>query len=222
MKSSCHVTLKLGYTLGIAGVILCAALSLVSHQSSLKSSARIQTSISEQNRNTVAHLKADAEPDSAESIEVVGEFLYVKHDRKVGDTWGYSVQLWREEDRMFGLLSAYLGSEADPPTGLLEDVKFNSTTNQLSFTTRLSTGIVFDSNNRAVRSKDTLDFKGALRPSTIVGILKISSASSQATSIKRIRLHRSAMLSQDMMTAKTYREWRTWADKILERLGPKC
>lgn len=209
MRPSYHLTLRSGYTLGIAIVILCAALLQSVHQRSIDSSARVQTSIREQNLSAGANVEADAELDSAKRITVLGEFLNVKHDRKAGDAWGYSVQLWREGDRMFGLLSAYLGSEADPPTGLLEYVEFNSTTNKLSFRARLSTGIVFDSNNRAVRSRDTLDFTGTVSRSTIVGILKTSSASSQVTSIKRIRLHRSAMLSQDLMIPKTYGEWRT-------------
>ena len=202
-------------------MILCVVLLQGGHRGSLESLAGIQTSIREQNRSASAHLDAGTELNSAESIRGVGEFLNVRHDRKAGDTWGYSIQLWREGDRVFGLLSAYVGAEADPPTGQLEDVKFSSTTNQLSFTTRLSTGIVFDSNNRAVRSRDTLDFKGSLSRNTIAGVLKISSTSSQAATIRSIRLHRSAMLSQDMMSRKTYEQWRAWADKILERLGPK-
>jgi hypothetical protein len=154
-------------------------------------------------------------------MSVVGEFLNVKHDRKAGDAWGYSVQLWQSEHQMFGLLAAYVGPEADPPTGLLEDVKFNSKTKQLSFKTRVSTAFVLDANNRSVPSRDSIEFKGTLGRHTIAGTLKLTSATSQMISNKRIRLLRSEMSSEYMIAPKTYGEWRKWANGILERLGPK-
>lgn len=168
--------------------------------------------------NAIAQIRNN---NSNTRVQVVGEFLNVKRDRRSGDAHGYSLQLWKSGDQLFGLIAAYAGSDADPPTGLLKDVRFNSASRELSFKTDLSTSIVFDSSHRAIRSKDTLEFKGTLTRQLVQGKLRILSQPGNTSSIKRVRLNRSNRLSQDMTAPLTYDEWKIWADTILVRLGPK-
>jgi hypothetical protein len=60
---------------------------------------------------------------------VLGNFRHLSHTTE--DAFGYSLSLWKEGDQVFGLLAVYVGPPADPPTGLLEDVKFDPRTGQL-------------------------------------------------------------------------------------------
>jgi WD40 repeat protein len=81
----------------------------------------------------------------------------------------YSVDLWRQGDIVFGLFTSAL-MDADNPTGLLEDTKFEPQTGRLSFKARLSIGEVAPGKP----SRDLFEFAGKLEKLALVGTLKIS------------------------------------------------
>jgi hypothetical protein len=56
----------------------------------------------------------------------VGEFSNVRYTAE--HAYGYAVQLWRDGDRLIGLLMVSEGLQGDTPTGMLENVRFNSRT----------------------------------------------------------------------------------------------
>src|SRR6266852_5122160 len=95
---------------------------------------------------------------SSSQVRVVGEFLSVKHVRSAGDTFGYSLQLWRYGDKLVGLFQNYVGPDGDPPTEMIEDVKFNPRTRALSFRAELTTGISFGPDRKGVPSKQLFEF----------------------------------------------------------------
>ena len=165
---------------------------------------------------------AAAQVSPSNTVKVLGTFQQIKHTTE--DAFGYSLQLWKQGDQVFGLLFLYVGPPADPPVGLLEDVKFDPRTNQLSFSARLSTGMRFGGGKWDVPSRNRFNFRGVLTRREVVGTLKESDDLSPQLrpSSKRIRLRRSAELSQDMNPPPaTYSAWKTWADEILQRRGPK-
>jgi hypothetical protein len=153
--------------------------------------------------------------------KVLGAFSNVKHIEDHG--YGYVLQLWRQGDRIFGLFIDHSGQTGDPPTGLIEDVKFNPQTTQLSFKAKLSTGLISKGNYRDVPSRDVFRFRGTVSPNAVKGVLEISNAlfPKEPATKKRIVLRKSAAMTQVMMDSKTYAEWKTSADEILRRLGPK-
>ena len=169
-----------------------------------------------------------ASAQAASQVEVLGHFTNVKHAGD--DAFGYSLRLWKEGTRVFGLLSVYTGAPADPPVGLLEDVKLDPHTGQLSFSARLSTGLVHGQVpsgvevHSGVASRDRFTFTGVIKRGEVFGTLRqsddlIPGARPQP---KRIRLRRSQSLTQVMNPPPpTYLEWKTWADEILQRRGPK-
>lgn len=131
-------------------------------------------------------------------VRVLGAFSRITHAR--GDAFGYTVKLWKEGDRIFGKFLVYTGPPADPPTGILEDVEFNPRTKQLSFTTRLSTGLVYSQEYRGVPSRDRFKFKGVLTRRQLVGTLTHIDElfPDRPPTSKRIRLRWSAFATELM------------------------
>ncbi len=168
---------------------------------------------------------ASATPQVSPSdpIKVLGAFQHISHTTE--DAFGYSLQLWKQGNRVFGLFYTYVGPPSDPPVGLLEDVKFDPRTHQLSFTARLSTGVRSSGAGKwDVPSRDRFSFRGVLTGREVVGTLKESDDLSPQIPprSKRIRLRRSVASTELMIPPPaTYSEWKTWADEILERRGPK-
>jgi hypothetical protein len=122
------------------------------------------------------------------------------------------------------LLLVYTGAPSDPPAGILEDVKFNPRSGNLSFSARLSTGLVYGRGYSGVASRDRFTFKGFLTRTQVRGTLMRSDElfpTDRLTS-ERVRLRRSELLTQVMLPPPaTYSDWKTWADEILRRSGPK-
>ncbi len=170
-----------------------------------------------------APLQAAQTPAKAtNAVEVVGRFLNVKHAGD--DAFGYSLRLWKQGDQIFGLLSVYTGAPADPPVGILEDVKFDPRTRSFSFSARLSTGLVYGRGYSGAPSRDRFTFSGVLGRREVSGVLKRSDElfPDDRPESKRIRLSYSEELTQVMVPPPpSYAEWKTWADEMLQRRGPK-
>jgi hypothetical protein len=85
------------------------------------------------------------EPQVESPVKPIGHFTNVKS--KGEHQWGYEVELWRQDDKIYGLISGSSHSRlvGDPPTGLLEDVKFDPKTGKLSFRAKLP-GVIFAGN----------------------------------------------------------------------------
>ena len=158
----------------------------------------------------------------AGKVKVLGAFSHITHAE--GDAFGYAVELWKLGDQIFGLLFVYVGPPADPPTGILEDVKFDPKTRRLSFSARMTTGLLYSRDYIGVPSHDRFRFEGVLTRRQLIGVLRQSddlAPDSRPTS-KRIRLRWSAFFSELMAPRPaTYSAWRIWADEILKRRGPK-
>src|SRR2546425_9747656 len=72
----------------------------------------------------------------ASPIRYIGAFTNVRYTAE--HAYGYTVQLWRQGDGLIGLLLDAQGSQADVPTGLLEEVRFDPARGTLSFKAKLS------------------------------------------------------------------------------------
>jgi len=156
-------------------------------------------------------------PSSA--VAIVGEFSNMRYTEE--HAYGYSVQLWRERGRLFGLFLASAGLAGDTPTGVLENVKFDSRTGKLSFSARLTIGSVLLANGQQAPSRDFFEFEGAMTGSMLTGTLRESDRlqASRPASSKRIRLTKQSETT--MSRAKSYDEWRSEVSEILRHRGPK-
>ena len=63
-----------------------------------------------------------AHHQSPNSIVKIGAFSNMRYDAE--HAFGYTAQLWREQNRIFGFLLSSQGLMGDTPTGLLEDVRY--------------------------------------------------------------------------------------------------
>ena len=152
---------------------------------------------------------------------VIGDFSNIKH---VGDhSYGYALELWQQGTDVFGLFRVHNGLTGDSPTGLLDDVSFSPETKQLSFKTKLSTGLISKGNYREEPSRDVFIFKGTLSRGVVKGVIEISNAlfPNEPATRKSITLTRSASMTQVMIAPTSHAAWTKWADEILKRLGPK-
>jgi len=165
-----------------------------------------------------ATLNAFAQGGAA-SIAVVGEFSNMRYTEE--HAYGYTVQFWREGDTLFGLFLASEGLAGDTPTGVLEDVRFDSRTGKLSFKAKLTMGAAYLGNGRQEPSRDLFEFEGVLSRTAVVGTLKRSDmlrAAGAGTS-QRVRLSKQAQST--MTTPKSYDEWKRMVGEILKFRGPK-
>ena len=162
-----------------------------------------------------------AQPPSAGVIKRVGVFTNMRFTRE--HQYGYSVELWQERDRLFGLLLVSAGLIGDTPTGLLEDVVFDSKTGKLSFRARLSTGSAFNKNNEQVPTRDLYRFTGTLKGQRLAGVLEHTDASdpSAAGTKTNVSLRRSRSETGSVLATKSFEEWKKEADEILNLRGPK-
>lgn len=162
-----------------------------------------------------------AQAPSAGAVKRVGVFTNMRFTRE--HQYGYSVELWQERDRLFGLLLVSAGLIGDTPTGLLEDVVFDSKTGKLSFRARLSTGATVNKKNEEMPTRDVYRFAGTLKGQRLAGVLEHTDASDpSATATKtNVSLRRSKSESGSMTAAKSFEEWKKEADEILTLRGPK-
>jgi hypothetical protein len=76
-----------------------------------------------------------AQPPGA-MFERVGSFADVK-SRTGEHCYGYSLDLWRSNDRLIGLLDIHRGLCGDPPCGAIADAKLDPKTGRLTFATSI-------------------------------------------------------------------------------------
>jgi hypothetical protein len=131
--------------------------------------------------------------------------------------YGYSVEIWRRGDTVFGIFLAAVGLQGDTPTGLLEDVRFDSRSGRLAFRARLTTGTVRERGSDR-NAKDLFEFEGVLRGQTVAGTLKHTESGKQV-SLQHVRLRKQKV--SDPFQPARYNEWQSWAEEILKTRGPR-
>ena len=160
-----------------------------------------------------------AEGPSAGTVKFLGEFSNVRYTTE--HAYGYGVQLWQEEDRLFGLFFAASGPAEDFPAGLLEDVRLNPATMELSFSAKLSAGVDYLGQGKQEPSHDFFTFRGSLHRNFLSGVLtridKVQPKSAPTTEQLRLKRFRNS----EAIEASSYEDWKQKADKILKLRGPK-
>ncbi len=160
---------------------------------------------------------------STNPVLVVGEFSNMRFTAE--HAYGYSVQLWRQGDKWFGLLNASEGLIGDTPTGFLDNVRFEGRTSRLSFTAKLTTGATLLGSSppfKEVTVCERFEFRGVLGATTLVGMLTRDRL--QPTKVhegtEAVRLRKVHV--GPMIRPANYTEWKNWADGILKVRSPKC
>lgn len=155
------------------------------------------------------------------SIIKIGAFSNMRYTSE--HAYGYTAELWREQNRIFGFFLWSEGLMGDTPTGLLEDVTYDPRTGNLSFLARLTTGLFSNRQFSMVPSRDIVRLRGTLKGRHLKGTLEISNALTPEDAPKRekIELTLSKKESELMIDANSYGDWKLQADTILKFRGPK-
>lgn len=159
--------------------------------------------------------------ETTKPIKIVGAFTSMRLSDE--HAYGYRVELWRQDDRIFGLFMASQGMAGDTPAGLLEDVDYESRTGKLTFLARLTMGIFSNRQHQNVPSRDVFHFAGTLSRNTLRGVLDVSNALAPepAPHREKIVLRRAAKESQAMRAPGSCSQWAREVAEIMEFRGPK-
>lgn len=159
--------------------------------------------------------------DSAR-IQPVGAFSNMRFTEE--HAYGYTLELWRAGNCLFGLFESSEGLSGDTPTGMLDQVRHDAATGKLTFGARLTMGVTKPKNATDwVPSRDLFEFSGRLGPRVIKGKLRQSDQLQPGVSTieREIVLPLSKQQGEFMIRAANYGEWRKQAEPILKARGPK-
>ena len=158
--------------------------------------------------------------ETAPRVSVVGHFTNMRFTEE--HAYGYAVELWRHGDSLLGLFLASEGLQGDTPTGLLEDLKFDTKTGRIFFRAKLSIGVVYSKDHDGVPSRDVFEFSGVLGKNRLTGTLKRREGLSpqDAPKIEKIALTRTKS-NDGMEPFQSLDDWKKAADGILKFRGPK-
>lgn len=159
---------------------------------------------------------------SSSQISIVGTYTNMRHTEE--HSYGYTVELWKQGNRVFGFILASNGLSGDTPTGILEDVKFEPESGKLSFRAKLTTGSIYNNQaNKWIPSQDIFKFSGTLNKDSLAGVLEISDAllSDKSPIGKEIELLFSVAETRQLQTFSSYEDWEKMAKDILKFRGPK-
>jgi hypothetical protein len=211
-KESREVAVSKMRTSAISNLLLLAVLCPDARPSSQQLNAR---------RLDLGSLSLPAQEQPPAPIIKIGALSNMRYTSE--HAYGYTAELWREQNRIFGFFLWSEGLIGDTPTGLLEDVKYDPRNGNLSFVARLTNGLFSNRQFSMVPSRDILRFRGTLKGRHLKGTLEISNALTPEDAPRRekIDLTLSKNESEVMIEAESYRDWKLKADEILKFRGPK-
>jgi hypothetical protein len=137
-------------------------------------------------------------------VQVVGSYDNLRYTSE--HTYGYTVELWRQGDRILGLFSFTNGAQADFDTGTLDNLTFDPRTGAVTFESYAG----------------MFGFEGTLTRNALSG--RLSSApriGAPRDQHKEVVLRRSEEATALLRDYATFREWKQMAGEIVKRLGPK-
>ena len=136
---------------------------------------------------------------------------------------GFELQLWRHGDEIVGYLSEFVGPLGDLPIGKLENLIFNESTGEISFSVRMSIGMIHSrTEDKWVPSKDVYLFSGKLENNQITGSLEHNILNSEEQSpLTEELILEGGKETDSYWKDKTYEEWEKFYEPILKSRGPQ-
>jgi hypothetical protein len=170
-------------------------------------------------------LTAEAGPDCGAipvtaKITEIGAFSNLRHTEE--HAYGYTVMLWRSGNCVFGLFESSAGLAGDTPIGELHQVKYDAKNGTLSFTAKLTTGVVRGAQGDEP-SHDLFRFEGTLRSKRLAGMIAHAQPDRPGLEPTREKadLPASSDAAEFMHGPATYGEWREAWQPVLKFRGPK-
>jgi hypothetical protein len=134
---------------------------------------------------------------------------------------GYSLQLWKNNGKLVGFLSEYVGPPADPPIGPLQDVTLDPDSGKLSFSAKLTTGVTFSPGHREGAPRTLYKFNGVLSESEVKGVFEKEDHLDNTPSVRlEVTLERKPT-KDSYWNEKTFQNWEEFFAPIVRARGPK-
>lgn len=138
---------------------------------------------------------------------------------------GIEVELWKHNAEFFGFLSEYVGPVADPPVGKLESIRFDEKTGKISFTSKLSVGVVAAAaGNTWVPSKNLYEFNGVIGKNGMTGTLRrkfVQEDQTEPAYEENITLKARTAADGDSAAGESFEQWLSRWNEVLKKRGPK-
>ncbi len=159
-------------------------------------------------------------------ITVVGSYSNMSYTEE--HAYGYTVELWRSADCLFGFFLSSSGLMGNTPTGQIENINYDEKTSTISFSARLTEGLILSSATLELSffpSQDVYEFTGVLHEESLRGtlrhIIKNDLPDDQPIDPEIVALPLSHNDSKEMESSLTYSQWELEAKDILKHRGPK-
>jgi hypothetical protein len=135
--------------------------------------------------------------------------------------YGAGVQIWQEGSGLFGIFANAQGLIGDTPTGVLENISFDSKTGRISFTAKLTMGLHSCKTHENIPSQDIFNFAGVLTATTLAGTLQHADKLHQENvpTEEKVVLEK----SEDWIVTQfqNREQWKAAVTNILKLRGPK-
>lgn len=136
--------------------------------------------------------------------------------------YGMEIHLWKDDNGLVGLVFYSAGHlMGDPPTGLMENITYDSTTGSISFTAKLTTGQHLCAVHKNTLSRDVLGFQGRISASSVSGVLKRSDALHPETLPIEENVILKPLQAADQLRYRSRADWEAASKQILKFRGPK-
>ncbi len=139
---------------------------------------------------------------------------------------GYTAELWRAEDCLFGLFFSSAGLIGDTPVGLIENLAFDKASRSISFSSRLTMGVIpaGGTSNAWIPSIDVYKFSGTLGAASLNGSLSheiLNYPGRKTPPSEVVTLPYTADETVTIPEFRTFSEWKAHAQMLLKFRGPK-
>jgi hypothetical protein len=135
---------------------------------------------------------------------------------------GYTVDLWRVDSDLAGILVVSDGRPGDPPAEVLDAVGYNIRTGVLSFRAKMTTGCDVLPGLKLKPSRESFEFTGTLTQETLKGKFnrKDLDHAERSPSVVPVELARRPDAS--LIQAGSFNEWKTKAEELATSRQPDC
>jgi hypothetical protein len=136
--------------------------------------------------------------------------------------YGTNIQLFKHDLSWSGFISEFVGPGFDPPSGRLNDLQFDENAGTISFSAKLSVGVVqLPGSKEWTPAKNLYEFKGRINSDSISGSLIRKRIDDEAVTPQNENVVLKRKDPDANATFVSYEQWnKTW-EQILEARGPK-
>jgi hypothetical protein len=162
------------------------------------------------------NIYGDSTISYGEGIEILGHYSDVRITQE--HAYGHEIELYKNGEIVFGMLTVRNGQNADPPRGLVQDVYYNIENNALSFKALLSCGLANDEKGKWIKSRDIFQFYGLLTKDKVSGILYHWNAlkPNHLPTSKEISL--TIRVERGLVKPSSYKEWKEQNVKLMKQI----